>query len=243
MSLFYDTARGTIANTDRHSGVTPNSIFGNRAEARQYTKYSEMGGQRKGIFSGLDHNITNAEVNRQQSVWGEGFVRLAMLDESGHSVTDRPLNLDGKVHYSDPDGTFTIVDGTMLQASAKLENERNEAIRQIIKYAGKSDHTLAMTLGVTVQKMRDELGIDGDCWGQVTQQELLEVDATPEAMGLTDSTSISFARASQKMRIAIKVRKPIVSFDMTPSSAKSSRTAKDEAQETQDVEAEAEAEN
>ena len=220
MSLFYNTATGVIANTERHSGITPSSIFGNRAEARQYTKYSEMGGKRKGIFSGLDHNITNAEVNRQQSVWGEGFVRLAMLDEAGHSVTDRPLNLDGKVHYSDPDGTFTIVDGTMLQASAKLENERNEAIRQIVEYAGASDQSLAMTLGVPIDIMRAELGVGGRAFDKIKQQELLDVDATPEAMGLVDKTSITYARASQKLRIAVKARKPIVSFEMTNEASK-----------------------
>ena len=179
-----------------------------------------MGGTRKGIYSGMDSNITKAETDRQQQVWGDGFVRMAMLDVNGNAVADRPLNLDGKVHYPDADGTFTIVDGGMLKASAKLEHERNEAIRQIVEYAGASDQSLAMTLGVTIDVMRRQLGVIGNCWGKITQQELLDVDATPEAMGLVDKTSITYARASQKLRIAVKARKPIVSFEMTNEASK-----------------------
>ena len=68
--------------------------------------------------------------------------------------------------------------------------------------------------------MRRELGVRGDCFGKITQQELLDVDATPEAMGLVDKTSITYARASQKLRIAVKARKPIVSFEMTNEASK-----------------------
>ena len=211
---------GPTGNSLKTSGITPKDIFAANAKARQYTSYKEMGGTRKGIYSGMDSAITKAETERQQQVWGDGFVRLAMLDEAGNSVGNRPLNLDGKVHYPDADGTFTIVDGSMLKASAKLEHERNEAIRQIVEYAGASDETLAMTLGVKLADMQTQLGVGGDCFGTITQTELKEVDATPNAMGLVDKTSITYARASQKLRLAVKARKPIVSFEMTGEAAK-----------------------
>ena len=220
MSFKYTNAGGILAGSLKDSGLTPTQLFGANQDVRQYTSYKEMGGTRKGIYSGMDSNITKAETDRQQQVWGDGFVRMAMLDVNGNAVADRPLNLDGKVHYPDADGTFTIVDGGMLKASAKLEHERNEAIRQIVEYAGASDQSLAMTLGVTIDVMRRQLGVIGNCWGKITQQELLDVDATPEAMGLVDKTSITYARASQKLRIAVKARKPIVSFEMTNEASK-----------------------
>ena len=219
-SFKYTNAAGTLAGSLKQSGLTPTQLFGANQDVRQYTSYKEMGGTRKGIYSGMDSNITKAETDRQQQVWGDGFVRMAMLDVNGNAVADRPLNLDGKVHYPDADGTFTIVDGGMLKASAKLEHERNEAIRQIVEYAGASDQSLAMTLGVTIDVMRRELGVTGNCFGKIRQQELLDVDATPEAMGLVDKTSITYARASQKLRIAVKARKPIVSFEMTNEASK-----------------------
>lgn len=219
-SFKYTNAGGTLAGSLKQSGLTPTQLFGANQDVRQYTSYKEMGGTRKGIYSGMDSNITKAETDRQQQVWGDGFVRMAMLDVNGNAVADRPLNLDGKVHYPDADGTFTIVDGGMLKASAKLEHERNEAIRQIVEYAGASDQSLAMTLGVTIDVMRQELGVTGNCFGKIRQQELLDVDATPEAMGLVDKTSITYARASQKLRIAVKARKPIVSFEMTNEASK-----------------------
>ena len=220
MSFKYTNATGVLAGSTKDSGLTPTQLFGANQDVRQYTSYKEMGGTRKGIYSGMDSNITKAETDRQQQVWGDGFVRMAMLDVNGNAVADRPLNLDGKVHYPDADGTFTIVDGGMLKASAKLEHERNEAIRQIVEYAGASDQSLAMTLGVTIDVMRAELGVGGNCWKKIKQQELLDVDATPEAMGLVDKTSITYARASQKLRIAVKARKPIVSFEMTNEASK-----------------------
>ena len=220
-SFKYTNAAGVVTGDSlKKSGLTPTQLFGANQDVRQYTSYKEMGGTRKGIYSGMDSNITKAETDRQQQVWGDGFVRMAMLDVNGNAVADRPLNLDGKVHYPDADGTFTIVDGGMLKASAKLEHERNEAIRQIVEYAGASDQSLAMTLGVTIDVMRRELGVTGNCFGKITQQELLDVDATPEAMGLVDKTSITYARASQKLRIAVKARKPIVSFEMTNEASK-----------------------
>ena len=220
-SFKYTNAAGVVTGDSlKKSGLTPTQLFGANQDVRQYTSYKEMGGTRKGIYSGMDSNITKAETDRQQQVWGDGFVRMAMLDVNGNAVADRPLNLDGKVHYPDADGTFTIVDGGMLKASAKLEHERNEAIRQIVEYAGASDQSLAMTLGVTIDVMRRQLGVTGNCWGKITQQELLDVDATPEAMGLVDKTSITYARASQKLRIAVKARKPIVSFEMTNEASK-----------------------
>ena len=219
-SFKYTNAGGTLAGSLKQSGLTPTQLFGANQDVRQYTSYKEMGGTRKGIYSGMDSNITKAETDRQQQVWGDGFVRMAMLDLDGNAVADRPLNLDGKVHYPDADGTFTIVDGGMLKASAKLEHERNEAIREIVEYAGASDQSLAMTLGVTIDVMRQELGVTGNCFGKIRQQELLDVDATPEAMGLVDKTSITYARASQKLRIAVKARKPIVSFEMTNEASK-----------------------
>ena len=217
---YVNTTTGVPAGSLKQSGLTPTQLFGANQDVRQYTSYKEMGGTRKGIYSGMDSNITKAETDRQQQVWGDGFVRMAMLDVNGNAVADRPLNLDGKVHYPDADGTFTIVDGGMLKASAKLEHERNEAIRQIVEYAGASDQSLAMTLGVTIDVMRRELGVTGNCFGKIRQQELLDVDATPEAMGLVDKTSITYARASQKLRIAVKARKPIVSFEMTNEASK-----------------------
>ena len=217
---YINTTTGVVAGSLKQSGLTPTQLFGANQDVRQYTSYKEMGGTRKGIYSGMDSNITKAETDRQQQVWGDGFVRMAMLDVNGNAVADRPLNLDGKVHYPDADGTFTIVDGGMLKASAKLEHERNEAIRQIVEYAGASDQSLAMTLGVTIDVMRRELGVTGNCFGKIRQQELLDVDATPEAMGLVDKTSITYARASQKLRIAVKARKPIVSFEMTNEASK-----------------------
>ena len=221
MSFKYiNTGTGLLAGSLKESGLTPKQLFGANQDVRQYTSYKEMGGTRKGIYSGMDSNIIQHETDRQQQVWGDGFVRMAMLDVNGNAVADRPLNLDGKVHYPDADGTFTIVDGSMLKASAKLEHERNEAIRQIVEYAGASDQSLAMTLGVTINVMRRELGVTGRCWGKITQQELIDVDATPEAMGLVDKTSITYARASQKLRIAVKARKPIVSFEMTNEASK-----------------------
>ena len=227
MSFKYiNTTSGAVAGSLKDSGLTPKQLFGANQDVRQYTSYKEMGGTRKGIYSGMDSNITKAETDRQQQVWGDGFVRMAMLDVNGNAVADRPLNLDGKVHYPDADGTFTIVDGGMLKASAKLEHERNEAIRQIVEYAGASDQSLAMTLGVTVAVMQRELGVGGKCFTKkdgtpsITQQELIDVDATPEAMGLVDKTSITYARASQKLRIAVKARKPIVSFEMTNEASK-----------------------
>ena len=221
MSFKYvNTTTGVVAGSLKKSDLTPQQLFGANQDVRQYTSYKEMGGTRKGIYSGMDSNITKAETDRQQQVWGDGFVRMAMLDVNGNAVADRPLNLDGKVHYPDADGTFTIVDGGMLKASAKLEHERNEAIRQIVEYAGASDQSLAMTLGVTIDVMRRQLGVLGNCWGKITQQELIDVDATPEAMGLVDKTSITYARASQKLRIAVKARKPIVSFEMTNEASK-----------------------
>ena len=220
MSFKYTNAAGVLAGSLKKSDLTPQQLFGANQDVRQYTSYKEMGGTRKGIYSGMDSNITKAETERQQQVWGDGFVRMAMLDVNGNAVADRPLNLDGKVHYPDADGTFTIVDGGMLKASAKLEHERNEAIRQIVEYAGASDQSLAMTLGVTIDVMRRELGVTGNCFGKIRQQELLDVDATPEAMGLVDKTSITYARASQKLRIAVKARKPIVSFEMTNEASK-----------------------
>ena len=220
-SFKYTNAVGVVTGDSlKKSGLTPTQLFGANQDVRQYTSYKEMGGTRKGIYSGMDSNITKAETDRQQQVWGDGFVRMAMLDVNGNAVADRPLNLDGKVHYPDADGTFTIVDGGMLKASAKLEHERNEAIRQIVEYAGASDQSLAMTLGVTIDVMRRELGVTGNCFGKIRQQELLDVDATPEAMGLVDKTSITYARASQKLRIAVKSRKPIVSFEMTNEASK-----------------------
>ena len=219
-SFKYTNAAGVLAGSLKKSDLTPQQLFGANQDVRQYTSYKEMGGTRKGIYSGMDSNITKAETDRQQQVWGDGFVRMAMLDVNGNAVADRPLNLDGKVHYPDADGTFTIVDGGMLKASAKLEHERNEAIRQIVEYAGASDQSLAMTLGVTIDVMRAQLGVRGDCFGKIKQQELLDVDATPEAMGLVDKTSITYARASQKLRIAVKARKPIVSFEMTNEASK-----------------------
>ena len=219
-SFKYTNAGGALAGSLKQSGLTPTQLFGANQDVRQYTSYKEMGGTRKGIYSGMDSNITKAETDRQQQVWGDGFVRMAMLDLDGNAVANRPLNLDGKVHYPDADGTFTIVDGAMLKASAKLEHERNEAIREIVEYAGASDQSLAMTLGVTIDVMRQELGVTGNCFGKITQQELLDVDATPEAMGLVDKTSITYARASQKLRIAVKARKPIVSFEMTNEASK-----------------------
>ena len=220
-SFKYTNAAGVVTGDSlKKSGLTPTQLFGANQDVRQYTSYKEMGGTRKGIYSGMDSNITKAETDRQQQVWGDGFVRMAMLDLDGNAVADRPLNLDGKVHYPDADGTFTIVDGQMLKASAKLEHERNEAIRQIVEYAGASDQSLAMTLGVTIDVMRRELGVTGNCFGKIRQQELLDVDATPEAMGLVDKTSITYARASQKLRIAVKARKPIVSFEMTNEASK-----------------------
>ena len=219
-SFKYTNAGGVLAGSLKKSDLTPTQLFGANQDVRQYTSYKEMGGTRKGIYSGMDSNITKAETDRQQQVWGDGFVRMAMLDLDGNAVADRPLNLDGKVHYPDADGTFTIVDGGMLKASAKLEHERNEAIRQIVEYAGASDQSLAMTLGVTIDVMRRELGVTGNCFGKIRQQELLDVDATPEAMGLVDKTSITYARASQKLRIAVKARKPIVSFEMTNEASK-----------------------
>ena len=219
-SFKYTNAAGVLAGSLKKSDLTPTQLFGANQDVRQYTSYKEMGGTRKGIYSGMDSNITKAETDRQQQVWGDGFVRMAMLDLDGNAVADRPLNLDGKVHYPDADGTFTIVDGGMLKASAKLEHERNEAIRQIVEYAGASDQSLAMTLGVTIDVMRRELGVIGNCWGKIRQQELIDVDATPEAMGLVDKTSITYARASQKLRIAVKARKPIVSFEMTNEASK-----------------------
>ena len=227
MSFKYvNTTTGVVAGSLKKSDLTPQQLFGANQEVRQYTSYKEMGGTRKGIYSGMDSNITKAETDRQQQVWGDGFVRMAMLDLNGNAVADRPLNLDGKVHYPDADGTFTIVDGGMLKASAKLEHERNEAIRQIVEYAGASDESLAMTLGVTVAVMQRELGVGGKCWTKkdgspsITQEELIQVDATPEAMGLVDKTSVTYARASQKLRIAVKARKPIVSFEMTNEASK-----------------------
>lgn len=209
----------------KSSGITPAGIFGNNKDARSYTSYKKMGGKREGISSVLDNNIIQAEVDRQEKVWGEGYVRLAMLDDNGRAVTNRPLNLDGKVHYCDEDGTFTIVDGKLLKDAAELENERNEQIRKIVEYAGMSDQTLAMTLGVDVATMHNQLGAGKNVWGKITQQELIDCDATPEAMGLVDKSSVAYARASQKLRIAIKHRKPIVSFDMTSESAKNAETA------------------
>ena len=217
---YINATTGVLAGSLKNSDLTPTQLFGANQDVRQYTSYKEMGGTRKGIYSGMDSNITKAETDRQQQVWGDGFVRMAMLDVKGNAVADRPLNLDGKVHYPDADGTFTIVDGGMLKASAKLEHERNEAIRQIVEYAGASDQSLAMTLGVTIDVMRRELGVTGSCFGKIRQQELLDVDATPEAMGLVDKTSITYARASQKLRIAVKARKPIVSFEMTNEASK-----------------------
>ena len=217
---YINATTGVLAGSLKKSDLTPTQLFGANQDVRQYTSYKEMGGTRKGIYSGMDSNITKAETDRQQQVWGDGFVRMAMLDLNGNAVADRPLNLDGKVHYPDADGTFTIVDGGMLKASAKLEHERNEAIRQIVEYAGASDQSLAMTLGVTIDVMRRELGVTGNCFGKIRQQELLDVDATPEAMGLVDKTSITYARASQKLRIAVKARKPIVSFEMTNEASK-----------------------
>ena len=136
MSFKYTNAAGVLAGSLKQSGLTPEQLFGANQDVRQYTSYKEMGGTRKGIYSGMDSNITKAETDRQQQVWGDGFVHMAMLDVNGNAVADRPLNLDGKVHYPDADGTFTIVDGGMLKASAKLEHERNEAIRQIVELQG-----------------------------------------------------------------------------------------------------------
>ena len=196
--LDWSNASKTVQDQMRMSKLTGTS----------YNKY----GYREGFGSGMDSKIIQRELKKESENFGDGYVRLAMVDAQGGKCKNKPLNIGGKFYSPDIDGIFTIVDETFLDKMAGREIEKQETLKNIATKASVSDDVCMLALGFAdTFEMNNWLGA-GSTEGTASKNEdLAKIDATPEMLGTYAEGTLLEAQAKQKFKLVCKERMPIIS--------------------------------
>lgn len=183
------------------------------------TKYSRYGARPEGIGSMLDADLVKRNIEREQQNLGQGYVKLSVVGDKS-----KPLNIGGRLHYPNEDGTFTIIDEKYLDIMKQRETEKREYLEGIIQVGIMSDEVTAVLLGTDVDGLAAILGpntgakfgIPAQINGQINP--LYQVDARPSALETYSETSQAFSLGAQKYKIVMKQTMPIIN-NLTPDKA------------------------
>ena len=200
-----------------HEGLDTNSSIANHFQKANLagTKWSHVSTGRTGINSILDKDIINDHLKTKTRNMGKGFIRLKLQDGDA----DTPINIGGRLMYPDSDGSYVIIDSSVVNEMQKSEMEKREYLESVIEKASLSNAICSLVLG-----MKDEYELYRQMLGRGAKggvanmsDELIDTDAMPETIECLDPTGQTYSRAIQKFKLVIKAAMPMLD-NMTPQS-------------------------
>lgn len=200
-----------------HAGLDSNSSIANHFKKANLagTKWSHVGTGRQGINSILDKDIINDHLKTKTRNMGKGFIRLKLQDGDA----DTPINIGGRLMYPDSDGSYVIIDSSVVNEMQKSEIEKREYLESVIEKASLSNAICSLVLGMKDESelYRQMLGPGAKGGVANMSDELVATDAMPETIECLDPTGQTYSRAIQKFKLVIKSAMPMLD-NMTPQS-------------------------
>ena len=179
------------------------------------TKWSHYGQRGPGIHSTLDaervkRNLEEKQINRGGAE--AGGVRYAVMSADGKPKPHAPINIDGRVHYSDVNGIYYEADTEALEEMARDAKERNEYIRKLLEWCLVSNQAMAMTTGLSEDDVKVVCAEGGanTFFGNIMSNDLDAANCEPDFMSSIDEGSVYFSKGISKLRKIVEFIMPIV---------------------------------
>ena len=200
-----------------HDGLDTNSSIANHFKKANLagTKWSHVSTGRTGINSILDKDIINDHLRTKTRNMGKGFIKLKLQDGDANT----PINIGGRLMYPDADGSYVIIDSSVVNEMQKAEMEKREYLESVIEKASLSNAICSLVLGMKDEEELYKRMLGPNANGNVPNMspELVAVDAMPETIETLDPTGQTYSRAIQKFKLVIKAAMPMLD-NMTPQS-------------------------
>ena len=121
--------------------------------------------------------------------------------------------------YPDADGSYVIIDSSVVNEMQKTEIEKREYLESVIEKASLSNAICSLVLGMKDETELYKKMLGPNANGNVANMspELVAVDAMPETIETLDPTGQTYSRAIQKFKLVIKAAMPMLD-NMTPQS-------------------------
>jgi len=191
-----------------------NTLFA--PEKLQGTKWQHHSTGRTGFNTIMDRDIIADHMKTEKRNMGNGFLKLQIPDYNPANPT--AVNIGGRLMYPDKDGVLTIIDESVVNKMASIEEEKRQYVEKLIEKASLSDEICALVLGVKDQnELKKLLDVGGDAGEPQLADSLKAVNAMPSALETYDPTSITYSQAIQKFKICVKTLMPIMD-NLTPAS-------------------------
>jgi len=198
------------------SGGVVNSLF--QGKKLQGTKWSNVSTGRTGFNTLMDAPIIEEHLQTQRRNMGDGFLKLAIPNYANldPSKKGKPINIGGKLMFPDVNGVFTIIDSSVVNKMADMEEEKREYLEKIIEKCSLSDEICQLCLGMESENdLIAALGGGQNDGGNIKDRNLVLVNALPSAIETYDPSSITYSQAIAKFKQVIRHHLPILD-DLTP---------------------------
>ena len=198
-----------------HEGLDTNSSIANHFQKANLagTKWSHVSTGRTGINSILDKDIIKDHLRTKTRNMGKGFIKLKLQDGDANT----PINIGGRLMYPDADGSYVIIDSSVVNEMQKAEMEKREYLESVIEKASLSNAICSLVLGMKDEEELYKRMLGPNATGGVANMspELAATDAMPETIECLDPTGQTYSRAIQKFKLVIKAAMPMLD-NMTP---------------------------
>ena len=183
------------------------------------TKWNHVSTGRTGFNTILDKDIVKRHLDREKQNMGQGFLRLTVPGYDGTNPS--PINIGGRLMYPQENGKggydVVIVDNGVVKKMKEMEEEKRKYLEDLIETCSLSNEIMALTLGLnSVDDLKELIGKDKDMGGEITDDDLKKVDATPESIETMDPTGQTYSKALQKFKICLRHYMPVLD-DLTTS--------------------------
>jgi len=182
------------------------------------TKWNHVSTGRTGFNTILDKDIIKRHLDREKQNMGQGFLRLTVPGYDGTKPS--PINIGGRLMYPQENGKggydVVIVDNGVVKKMKEMEEEKRKYLEELIETCSLSDEIMALTLGLNgVDDLKALIGAGQNMGGEISDTELVQVDATPSSIETMDPTGQTYSKALQKFKICLRHFMPVLD-DLTP---------------------------
>ena len=108
--------------------------------------------------------------------------------------------------YPDADGSYVIIDSSVVNEMQKAEMEKREYLESVIEKASLSNAICSLVLGMKDEEELYKRMLGPNANGNVANMspELVAVDAMPETIETLDPTGQTYSRAIQKFKLVTR---------------------------------------
>ena len=187
------------------------TVAGDRQQAG--TKWSRYGQRSDTIGSVLDQERVKKNLEERKLNYGEGAVKVGFFDAGGTIMKGAPVNIDGRVHYTDANGHIVHVDGSKLEEMEMEKRERMEYVRNLVKLALVSNDAFAMLLSVDVADIVQICapgGANSYFGSAIMSDDVDNTNCEPDLLDTIDGNSIHYSMGINKIRKVIEFVMPVV---------------------------------